>query len=328
MKVAYVFHQNNKYTYAADTIALGFKRVFLDIGAEFRFFNTAKLSKLGFEKLKLRLYDPDLIFTSMENIHLLPLDSLKQKKLVLWGQFYTPCNYEEQLHAITAETKSLLNKYKDKHDILVWSQHDDDINDQFFSEYEKELGLKFIQLLHGADKTLFLPPLAQPTHDFIWIGNIWHRKTRYNATIEPLKKDYPNFWEFTEHARLSPDEILAKQLYRQSYFAPNIHTDAQVQYRILINERVFSSSIQGAFQICDNPLARKYFSEEELIIAQHVEDYREILTYFKNHPKERLNMINRMTKKILKEHTYHHRVYEIFRAYRIHSPSLLSHLAS
>jgi hypothetical protein len=68
-----------------------------------------------------------------------------------------------------------------------------------------------------------------------------------------------------EHSAASPEKILSEQFYSRSFFAPNIHTDAQIKNSILVNERVFSSTLQGGFQLYDNRVARKYFTEEELI---------------------------------------------------------------
>ncbi|MEH6307017.1 glycosyltransferase [Olivibacter sp. CPCC 100613] len=317
MKVAYCYHKNNKHTYAGDTIALGFANAFRDMGYPFRFFNTNKLRGMSTEKLKMCLFNPDMIFTSVENINLLPLDYLKQKKLVLWGQFYTSCDYEEQIHCINTETKLLLNKYRDKHDILIWSQHEEEINEYFFSGYHKELGLKFIQLIHAADKSIYKKPIVDIEYDFIWIGNTSHRKVRYEKWITPLKKVLPNFLEFNEHSMCDPKDIYKGQYYAKSLISPNIHTSAQVKHKILLNERVFTSTLNGAFQICDNPIAKKYFTDDELLIAKTPQELIDLCLYYLKHPNERVGMIGRMSQTIMEHHTYHERIKSILSTYKI-----------
>lgn len=317
MRVAYIYHHAEKSSYAGKTIALGFKHAFDDLGETFRFFEIEKFKKKHRFPACFNLlsFSPDIIFTSVENIGYLPLAWMKTTKIVLWGQFYTPCDYEPQIHMISEETKSILNKYRDKHDMLVWSQHEDEINEQFFLGYEQELGLKFMKLIHAADKRFYIPPKLHHSYDFIWTGNMAHRQHLYDSLMTPLKKSYPNFLEFNEHAPISPQEIFERQLYSKSFFAPNIHTEAQVKHRILVNERVFTSSIQGAFQICDNGVAKRYFNEDELLIAENTDGFREVVNHFRNHPEERLEMINKAIKKILNEHTYHHRINEIYQKF-------------
>lgn len=313
MKAAYIFDVRNRYSHAAKTVANGFKNAFLDRRDTFSFFDIMRMKgSFGFyEKIKLLHFSPDVIFTSLENIHFLPGNLPVNVKLVLWAPFYQPCHYEPQIHSITDETKKLLHKISFKNDLIVWSQHDDEINERFFSGYQKEMGLKFVQLLHAADKTKCTNPSLLPELDFVWVGNIGHRRYRYESFINPLKNHYKNHVEFTENNTGDPGYIESKQLYKRSLVAPNIHTDAQVNYQILINERVFTATILGGFQICDNPLARKYFKEDELLIAQNSNQLMEYVEFFRKNPEQRIPLIKKMQHNILQQHTYHHRIKSI-----------------
>lgn len=309
MRIAYVYDINNQGTVAGKTIARGFQNAFIDKQHQFKFFNMELFKrKSRTEILKLVLYNPHIIFTSIENIAYLPLRFLFETKLVLWGQFFSPCDYEPQIHTISEETKRIVFKYRDRHEMLVWSQHDEDINESFFKGYRQELGVNFIQLLHAADRSTCMKPLDTFDYDFLWIGNIGHRRDRYDKWISSLKDRYTHFIEYNEHNMVAPIVIENDQLYRRSSFAPNIHSTAQVENKILINERVFTSSIMGGFQICDNPLVRKYFTEEELIIANSPDEMLEIVEYYKRNSALRSRMITNMTAKIIQNHTYHNRV--------------------
>lgn len=320
LKAAYVFDVDNPGTFAGKTVAMGFQNAFLDRGDDCRFFDVKKMNRgwAKTERRKLIEYAPDLLFTSVENIHLLPKRLNKNTKLVLWGQFYEPCDYELQTHCISPHTKALLQRLAYKFDVLVWSQHDDTINERFFLGYEKDLGVKFVQLLHAADHTKYVAPSDEsPKYDFMWIGNIGHRKAAYESFIEPLKKQTTNYLDFHEYKRVDPRIVEFNKLYRKSLIIPNIHTPAQVKHRILLNERVFATAMHGGFQLCDTPLAGKYFSSEELIIAQTPDEFLEKFIYFKNNPDERLPYIQKMQDNILKNHTYENRITNIFNAFNI-----------
>jgi len=312
-KIAYIYNINNKYSYAAKTVANGFKNAFIDRQDSFRFFDLEKLQYSFWpgEKLKLINYAPDIIFASVENLPYIPLKLLKSTSLVLWGAFYSACDYEPQIHTLSEDIKQRLNKYSDKHNILIWSQHDESINEQFFSGYKRELGLKFTQLLHCADKTMFTKPVVNPEFDFIWVGNIGHRVSTYKSFIIPFKEAFNNFLEYSEHNMINPATIERKQYYARSFITPNIHTEAQIKYNILLNERVFTSSMMGGFQICDNILARELFTEDELIIATKSEDFLEKAHYYISHPDERMKMITKMQENISNNHTYFNRIDKI-----------------
>jgi glycosyl transferase family 1 len=312
-KIAYVYNQGFRKNYAAISVAQGFANAFMEMGFEFKTFDITRL-KLSFvtgAKRDIIAFAPDIIFTSVENIHYLPLDKLNNCNLVLWGQFYEPCDFEKQIVAISRDTKNKLIRYRDKHRILIWSQHSDIINERFFKGYQNELGLEFVQLLHCADKNQFAEPVSEPVFDFIWIGNTGHRKDVYNRVILPLKKASSNFVEFTEYNPISPNQIFEKKYYSNAQIAINVHTKAQLEHSILLNERVFSSSFQGGFQICDNLLARQYFAEDELAIAGETSDYNDLLIFYKNNPEVRVAMIEKMQQKIQKFHLYEHRVNQV-----------------
>ena len=152
-----------------------------------------------------------------------------------------------------------LKRYSSRHDILICSPYNEQINERFFSGYETELGLKVIQLLHCTNKTKLAEPMLRPEFDFLWVGNTTRRITTYKSFIEPLKKESNNYLEYTQHNMISPEIAEAEKLYSRAYITPNLHTDAQIKHNMLLNERVFTAAALGGFQICNNPLARKYF---------------------------------------------------------------------
>ncbi|WP_214227139.1 glycosyltransferase [Pedobacter sp. B4-66] len=319
LKVAYVYDLNNKYSYATRSVATGFKNAFKARGDQFMAFDSSRLDKqfIPLEKARLLRFNPDIIFAPVSKIAYLPLNLLKKTALVFWGEFYSPCFYEAQIDNVSKETKDLLNKYSTRNNILVWSQHDKVINDQYFGGYEKELGVKFIQLLHCADKTQYTEPILEPEFDFLWIGNISHRIETYNSFIAPLKGVYSNYLEYNEHNMITPESIEAKRLYQRSHIAPNIHTPAQIKERILVNERVFSSTMLGGFQICDNPLASQYFNEDELVIATTKDEFIDKMSYYRTHLQERFEMIKKMQENILSNHTYFNRIDSILKALKL-----------
>ncbi|WP_316792773.1 glycosyltransferase [Pedobacter frigoris] len=316
-KIAYIYNINNKYSYAAKTMANGFKSAFIERKDSFRFFDITKLENSFWpdEKFKLAAYAPDIIFVSVENIPYIPLNLLKSTKIVLWGSFYSVCDYDLKIPVVTEKAKQAVKKYSKKHQMLICSVYEESINERFFSGYKKDLGLNLIHLLHCADKTKYAAPLSNPEFDFLWIGNIGQSTTAYNSFIQPLKKSLPNYLEYNEHNMISRETIESKLYYSRSFITPNIHTEIEIKNKMLLNEMVFKSSMLGGFQICDNPLAAELFPEDELIIATNGDDFLEKAHYYISNPDKRMEMIKRMQENILKNHTYANRIDQILASY-------------
>lgn len=315
-KIAYIYETASGSDYIARTAANGFKNAFVEMGDSFRFFDLDKL-KISYwpaEKIKLTKFNPDIIFTAVENVRYLPLNILPPASLVLTGAFYSPCNYDDRIRVLTEKAKKVLNRYSSRHNILICSPYNEEINAQFFSGYETELGLKVTQLLHCVNQEKFREPILQPEFDLLWIGNTTRRLAGYTSLIAPLKKEFGKFLEYTQHNMIDPEIVESENLYARACILPNLHTDAQLKYNMLLNQRLFTTAVFGGFQICNNAFARKYFKEDELVIASESSDFIEKTHHYISHPEERRLMIKKMQDNLLKNHTYFNRVNQIMTA--------------
>jgi len=318
-RIAYIYRFNHGSNYAGRIVAQGFRNAFQDIACNFREYDVMKINNMFFnrdETRKLLEYDPDIIFASVEHIKCLPLDKMRNKKLVLWGQYFSINTFEKDAVTISERDKKLLIRFRDQHDILIWSQHSDEINERYFSGYQNTLGLKFIQLLHCADKTVLNKIVKNGIStklDYVWIGKIKHRKESFIDFIVPLRRLSKNYIEYTENKPFDSTIEKLSFLYRSSTLAPNVHTNAQRQHKLLLNDRTFMIPVLGGFQIIDNPLAREYFTSDEPTPKSFIESAR----YFIANPNKRLPFMERMKAKILLSHTYHNRISSIFKIMNI-----------
>lgn len=307
--VAYIL-DINKYNTAGLSIAEGFKYAFNTHGFNCELFDVKDFKKPLFFFNKNRNFEqflPGIVMTSVEMLEHLPLKKMHSTIFFLWGQFFKHCALEDQIVTISDSTKALLNNFRDKHRFVVWSQHSNEINESYFQGYSSELGLEFIQLIHCADERLFTAPSETNKYDFVWIGNINHRKADYEKYVTPLKQLTTNYKELTDSAGFTSFED-KKKSYSTSVLSPNVHTKAQRDHQIVLNERVFAATLAGGFQICDINLARTYFTSDEMHISQNPSEYFEICKHFLNYPEQRIEYILRGQSKILKQHTYSSRV--------------------
>jgi hypothetical protein len=79
-----------------------------------------------------------------------------------------------------------------------------------------------------------------------------------------------------------------------------------------LNDRTFNIAAAGAFQICDNPLVRDYFNEDEIICAENDVDYIEKMDFFLRHPDARLPLTAAALKRAYRDHSYFNRIASLY----------------
>lgn len=108
-----------------------------------------------------------------------------------------------------------------------------------------------------------------------------------------------------------PPLLLAdeQKIYSSSLISVNVHEGYQRQYGDL-NERTFKIPLAGGFEIIDAVLTiTKYFLEDKEIVVAHSDaDWREKIEHYLANPEKRGPIIQAGRQRVLKEHTYHHRV--------------------
>jgi hypothetical protein len=321
LKVAYIYEMQTRATNAGRMVAKGFRNAFTARTDVFREFDAKQIGcfwKRGPER-DLVEYAPDLLFASSSHARLLPIKQLPQSSFIFWGEFYKPANLERQTACISKADKSALKNIGQVSRTLVWSQHSDEINEEYFSGYERDLGLTLLPLLHCADEKQLREPAEESSivYDYVWIGNVRHRKEPYLEFIAPLRKLGPRCIELLDND-ISPSDEQKQELYSKAFLAPNVHTTVQRRHRVVLNERTFTSSLMGGFQVCDNPLARRYFKDDELVIAENPAEYFDLCRYYLRNPAERLTFIRRAQARILADHTYNVRIQQILDSLRRH----------
>lgn len=197
----------------------------------------------------------------------------------------------------------------------------------FFQELEKI----------GQQNHLYLPLAAQPGfHDPCDLGSVETRK--WGSDISFMGAGYPNrrlaFRELVkydfkiwgsdwdgEHVlkpyvqmagrRVTSEECV--KIYNASKININLHSSVQVDklvaYGDFVNPRTFEVAACGAFQLVDDrQLLPELFTEKELVRFRDISDLKDKIDYFLKNPEERQAVAQRSRDRVLKEHTYAHRM--------------------
>lgn len=115
----------------------------------------------------------------------------------------------------------------------------------------------------------------------------------------------------------------AASQYSHAIINPNVHLNIQRGEMInvpesvidkpgyAVNERLWWIPGAGGFEICDeNPLVREYFTEDEMVCCT-AEEFKDVFNYWLGQPEKRKEMAKRAQEKVLKYHTYEHRIKNI-----------------
>jgi len=213
-------------------------------------------------------------------------------------------------------------------------------------DFEERTSKKYHVIPHGADRLFHFPvvPVSKYSYDIVYLGaRLGHKRWFFDNVLRPLRRRhrvgiFGPYWtlkdnllragqkacmkmKFRKGAELlndlritiPPDEENA--LYSSAKICLNFHErepdGSQPHY--IVNQRTFKICACGGFQICDHvPAIRKYFAEDELVMARiDKDDWLDKIDYYITHDKEREEIRRRGTDKALRDHTYHNRVKQL-----------------
>jgi spore maturation protein CgeB len=124
--------------------------------------------------------------------------------------------------------------------------------------------------------------------------------------IEPLKN--------VRKLPLPPDD--ERKVYSSSTISLNIHEDHQRKFGSDFNERTLKIIASGGLEVCDNvKVIRRYFNEDELVMAKNTDDWFEKIDYYFRYPEKGIPIIKAGQQKVLREHTYHNRANQMISIY-------------
>lgn len=328
--------------YAGRFIYEGYKNAFLSLGCEFRTLTSN-------DNLKETLYEfkPDIFISSLHSYPLkfLDLDLLskyrKEKKM-----FYLSCvsvwrSYSNQHGSDDLQNNkeyvSMIKKGLVGDAFYNWVEKDS----PFMDGFEKITRKPFHTILLAADSFKYKPSYDERYKaDISYVGHFLLEKRSFlKRCVLPLKgkydvKLYGLDWTsydrflgnvarvgqyfnigFLKDIRKLP-VVDDNRVYSSSTINLNIHGDFQVKYGFELNERTYKIISSGGFEICDNVKSiRKYFTPDELVIAENDTDWFDKIVYYIDNPEKRLPIIEAGMKKVLKYHTYVNRAEQMINIY-------------
>lgn len=158
--------------------------------------------------------------------------------------------------------------------------------------------------------------------DLTFIGGYWPYKSQnIDNYLIPLCNDskykikiFGNaHWPVAQYCGFAPMNI-AKHILKSGTICPQIHEPHSTIFGFDMSERTFKLLSNKCFCISDYVTGLDYlFGENDsLLFAKTPTEFKEKVDYFLKYPEERLPYIERGYNKVMDNHTYFHRISDIF----------------
>lgn len=179
-------------------------------------------------------------------------------------------------------------------------------------------------ILPAADTVVYKP--GEKTEslacDIGFVGGYWPYKAQnFDKYLLPFCNPVGKYnikifgnqvWPVPQYLGMA-DEETVNNLFASATICPNISEPHANAFGFEVNERVFKLAASKAFFISD-PIAsleEDIFTNEEAVIANGPEDFKELVDYFLKNPDLRQGHIDECHKTVMENHTYIHRAKDI-----------------
>ena len=242
-----------------------------------------------------------------------------------------------------ASTPEKLAAYRDG-DLgdIYWGENEED----YMQDFVRETGHPYVTIPLASNPKYHFPtkPVKKYECDIVFLGAMMpFKREAFEKLLIPLRKKYrvkifgPN-WTVSDNAlrllglglrkmRLSAlNQVVQKlrvsipaeeenQLYSSAKICLNIHERGPEQKNhVFLNERGYKIPACGGFEICDNNRAlRRYFSPDEVVMADDDDDWFVKIDYYLTHDDERQRIQEAGARRAARDHTYAARVQKILK---------------
>ncbi len=342
-----LYHQPSSSIYAGRTIYHGYQNAFMDLGHEF-------LTLTADDDLQSIMdeFEPQIFITALNsyNLRFLDLQVIKRQREKGLKVFVNTPFWNSPFSCLRINECQSLSKNKE-HVNLIRSG---DFGDFYFNSLEQgdmrmegfqsETGNSYYTIPLAADKMLMRHDFNEVfKSDLAYIGTyLPAKRIFFKEYVLPLRQMYDlriygQDWTRIDRALgfaqkvgqyfnihglrtlLKPKLELADEarIYSSSKICINVHEQYQKDFGGDCNERTFKIPLCGGFEITDDVSAiRKYFCEDEMVIATGKRDWYEKIDFYMRHPDERAKIAERGKRRVLSDHTYHNRVMQIINIYQ------------
>jgi hypothetical protein len=212
--------------------------------------------------------------------------------------------------------KSFLKRWKSK----ILFAYNPDFADLNFVKYNL-VGITYYHFPFGSDEKIFYPFDTEKKYDITFLGNAnsgFGREKYIQKLVDYAIKNNLNIflagsgWEkYGFSYRIVEHGVETNEIYNQSRICVNIHNDRQyagIDKEMDANNRLFDLAMAGCCQISNGEqMVNRYFKKNEVVTADHQDQWIELVDYYLNHESERLLIGQNAHVRALADHTWEKR---------------------
>ncbi len=267
-------------------------------------------------------HKPVLFITTLAFVaQLAPLVDRCEGTVALIGSYYDATPNQATVACTSDEEARILDEQRHRISVVL-SECSPEGVERYARGYVERHGIPVMSFTWGINLVRQYPVPAANIASLVFLGSYFEKTTRIDAYFgEALNRHTHSIvgYGWRDSPFDIPDTVLddfdatAPVLYSGHTVSLNIHHPYEEEGHTC-NERTFHVPACGGFMISDNaPRIRDFFSENEAVLAHDPADYLEKVDYFVRHPDERLPYLQKARKRVVAEHTYHHRLCDLLR---------------
>jgi hypothetical protein len=220
---------------------------------------------------------------------------------------------------LTSEDIATLEEYREQIAVVL-SECSPEGKEKYCRGFVDNHGLPVMSFTWGINLLRHFPAPAPKIADLVFLGAYFEKTSRIDAYFgEPLRRFshmiYGIGWDDSPYPisdrMLADFDASAPTLYSGHTVSLNVHHPYEEE-GFTCNERTFNSVACGGFQITDRaPRVRHFFGEDEVVVAENPADFLDKVEHFVLRPEERTPYVEKARRRVVAEHTYHHRLCDL-----------------
>ncbi len=276
-------------------------------------------------------FQPDLFIGQTYNTSKTICEAIKERphmKVIMkagdWGPFGDTLDRQKYplLMASEQEKKTILDLYEEtgKPDFVHIHYHQDALEQTH--GYWQDHGVPIESILNAADIYDYTRGVMDKRFesDLTFIGGYWGYKAQtFDKWLLPLCADYTcrikifgnSGWPIPQYCGFIPDEM-TKYALASATICPNLSEPHSQVFGFDIIERPFKLLSNGCFVISDYVECLEKIIPDGIVYAKTPTEFKDMVSHFLANPMERIKYMDHGYQAVMNEHTYFHRVKQIF----------------
>ncbi|MBT5710095.1 glycosyltransferase [Candidatus Poribacteria bacterium] len=267
-------------------------------------------------------YDDVLFLTTLDHVPVLaPHMARCNGRIALIAGNYDGSPSPATVKTVTDDDARLLDEHRDYISVAL-TEYSSTWAERYYRGYVAKHGIPVMSFTWGINLVRHFPADVAKTGDLVFAGSYFEKTPRIDDYFGPAFSKFSHTvlgfgWSSSPYGIgdvvTREFNTLAPVLYSGHTVSLNVH-HAHEEAGHTCNERCFNVPACGGFMVSDYaPRIRDFFPEDEAVVADGPSDFLDKVEHFVRYPDERIPYMQKARRRVVAEHTYHHRLCDLLR---------------